>query len=121
LPRPLTERGAVLACPKSFVKLPEAASSLAARPHGRWAPLLESSPCSEHDDPEVPPMPDDPRLLTVVLESTDDLDREGVTYRRLLAARLKFEDQYEIQVCRQPLSTTAIQEILSTIASKYVI
>lgn len=66
-------------------------------------------------------MPDDPRLLTVVLESTDDLDREGVTYRRLLAARLKFEDQYEIQVCRQPLSTTTIQEILSTISSKYVI
>lgn len=66
-------------------------------------------------------MPDDPRLLTVVLESTEDLDREGVTYRRLLAARLKFEDKYDIRISRTALDTDSIRETLTDITSKYVV
>lgn len=61
-----------------------------------------------------------PRLLTIILECQGKLDREGVTYRRLLNARLKAEDQYNIHLHDGNLDTTSIHEYSRTIKSKYI-
>ncbi|MGO2311173.1 MAG: CDP-glycerol glycerophosphotransferase family protein [Brachybacterium tyrofermentans] len=66
-------------------------------------------------------MPADPLLLTVVLECPGELDREGVTYRRLLSARLKAEGQYAIHVCKDELDTRKLRELCRTLDSKYVV
>lgn len=84
---------------------------LKTRPHTYpWAP----------PNPEVSPMHPAPRLLTIILECQGKLDREGVTYRRLLNARLKAEDQYNIHLHDGNLDTTSIHEYSRTIKSKYI-
>lgn len=62
-----------------------------------------------------------PRLLTVVLECRGELDREGVTYRRLLSARLKAEDLYEIRFHQGPIDTPAIHKYSQKLKSRYVV
>ncbi|GAA1489408.1 CDP-glycerol glycerophosphotransferase family protein [Brachybacterium sacelli] len=63
----------------------------------------------------------DPLLLTVVLECTGELDREGGTYRRLLNARLKHEDQYALRVHDEELDTASIRALCDEIDSTYVV
>ncbi|APX33075.1 hypothetical protein BH708_10535 [Brachybacterium sp. P6-10-X1] len=63
----------------------------------------------------------DPPLLTVVLECAGELDREGVTYRRLLSARLKFEEQYALRIHPDELDTRTIRALCREIDSTYVV
>lgn len=60
-------------------------------------------------------------LLTIVLEESGLLDRESVMYRRLVAARLRSEELFEIRHVDGHLTTGGIATILDTIESKYVI
>ncbi len=61
------------------------------------------------------------RLLTVVIEATEPLDRESTTYRRLMAARLRWESEFTVHVIDEPLTTALITELCATVDSKYIV
>ncbi|BCW46642.1 CDP-glycerol glycerophosphotransferase family protein [Arthrobacter sp. StoSoilB5] len=65
-------------------------------------------------------MPDSSPLLTIVLEEPGTLDRESATYRRLLAARLRYESQLAVILVEEALTTHVVTRLCSTIESKYV-
>ena len=60
-------------------------------------------------------------LLTVVLEAPEVLDRESLTYRRLIAARLHWDAEFELLTVDRALSTIDIIDICKTISSDYVV
>jgi CDP-glycerol glycerophosphotransferase (TagB/SpsB family)/precorrin isomerase len=62
-----------------------------------------------------------PMLLTIVLESAEAIDRESEIYRRLLAAKLKYETLFQIHHAPHGLSTAQVQELVRGLDSKYVI
>lgn len=62
-----------------------------------------------------------PPLLTIVLETQGELDRESTTYRRLLAARLKYEALYTIEIRDEELSASDVARLCSRLESQYVV
>ena len=66
-------------------------------------------------------MADEARLLTIVLEESGRLDRESVMYRRLVSARLRSEDEFELLHVDEPLTTESISKLCASIDSKYVV
>jgi CDP-glycerol glycerophosphotransferase (TagB/SpsB family) len=72
-------------------------------------------------DPEDYLMPDSLPLLTVVFEEPGPLDRESATFRRLLAARLRYESQLRIVHVEETLTTKAITALCDSLESKYVV
>lgn len=60
-------------------------------------------------------------LLTVVIETSDALDKESTLYRRLMSARLRWEDSFAISVIDCPLTTARISEICAARPSKYIV
>lgn len=66
-------------------------------------------------------MPDSTPLLTIVLEAPGRLDRESVMYRRLIAAKLRYESQFSILHVEEPLTTQSIAKLCETIEAKYVV
>lgn len=66
-------------------------------------------------------MLDSSPLLTIVLEASGLLDRESVMYRRLIAARLRYETQFSILQVDEPLTTDRITRLSETIETKYVV
>lgn len=65
-------------------------------------------------------MPDSKPLLTIVL-GEPALDRESAIYRRLLAARLRYESQFTILHVEETLTTEVIAVLCGIIESKYVV
>lgn len=59
-------------------------------------------------------------LLTIVIEAEGDLDLESTTYRRLLAARLHWEDYYEVIVMRDELSAASVRQLCDGTHAKYI-
>lgn len=66
-------------------------------------------------------MPDSKPLLTIVLGEPGPLDRESAMYRRLLAARLRYETQFTILHVEETLTTEVIARLCGIIESKYVV
>ncbi|MFK0008712.1 CDP-glycerol glycerophosphotransferase family protein [Paenarthrobacter sp. NPDC090520] len=62
-----------------------------------------------------------PSLLTIVLEEPGTLDRESAMYRRLVAARLRFDAEFSILQATEPLTTRSIGRLCADITSKYVV
>lgn len=60
-------------------------------------------------------------LLTVVVETPSQLNRESEIYRNLASARLDWESRYSIVTSQQSLTTTVIADYLQTVKSKYII
>lgn len=60
-------------------------------------------------------------LLTVVFEAPKTLDRESTTYRRLIAARLHWDAEFELRIVDHTISTDDIIDICSSISSDYVV
>lgn len=66
-------------------------------------------------------MSENESLLTVVVEAVDKLDRESTTYRRLMSARLHWENFFEIRVVDTTLSAERIAELCNERPSKYIV
>src|SRR4029453_10899538 len=66
-------------------------------------------------------MLDSKPLLTIVLGEPGPLDRESAMYRRLLAARLRYESQFPILHVEETLTTEVIARLCGIIESKYVV
>ena len=66
-------------------------------------------------------MPDSKPLLTIVLGEPGPLDRESAIYRRLLAARLRYESQFTILHVEGTITTEVIARLCGIIESKYVV
>lgn len=66
-------------------------------------------------------MADQELLLTVVIEAPSPLDKESSIYRRLMAARLCWESQFQIQIIDFELTTTQLKEICEERPSKYIV
>ncbi len=60
-------------------------------------------------------------LLTVVLEAPETLDRESTTYRRLIAARLHWDAEFELRIVNHAISTKDIIDVCTTVSSDYVV
>ncbi|SMY01035.1 CDP-glycerol glycerophosphotransferase family protein [Brevibacterium antiquum] len=66
-------------------------------------------------------MQHEPVLLTVILETSANLDKESDTYRRLLAARLRWGSHYRIQILDREVTTTDIKRLCEQSDSKYFV
>lgn len=60
-------------------------------------------------------------LLTVVVEAVENLDKESTTYRRLMSARLHWENSFDIRVVETTLSVQRITELCNERPSKYIV
>ncbi|MGP0223780.1 CDP-glycerol glycerophosphotransferase family protein [Paenarthrobacter sp. NCHU4564] len=66
-------------------------------------------------------MPVTEPLLTIVLEAEEGLDRESVLYRRIVAARLRYENLFVLHHVREPLTTGSVARICESIETRYVV
>ncbi|MCU4298296.1 hypothetical protein D3I60_14655 [Brevibacterium permense] len=66
-------------------------------------------------------MPNPDLLLNVVIETSSLLDKESTTYRRIMAARLRWEHLFSIDVTEGRLTTTQLREICARRTSKYIV
>ena len=66
-------------------------------------------------------MQEQKKLLTIVYCTTNGVDREAPLYRRIMAAKLKHEDDFDIQLQMQDISTKIVKDILSSCDSKYIL
>lgn len=66
-------------------------------------------------------MPESPLLLTVFIETDGTLDKEGVTYRRLIGARLKWGKHFTLKTVPADLDTTTIRSLCQQADSDYVV
>lgn len=66
-------------------------------------------------------MDNEPTLLTIVINDSNKIDRESMTYRRILSARLQYESEFGVRVLEGPLTTERISQLCSELTSKYVI
>lgn len=61
------------------------------------------------------------KLLTIVFETSAELDRESEVYRRLISARLKYEAHFNLQVTSENLNTSSVRSIVGGLETKYVL
>ncbi|GAA1807487.1 CDP-glycerol glycerophosphotransferase family protein [Brevibacterium celere] len=66
-------------------------------------------------------MSDQETLLTVVIEAPEPLDRESTTYRRLLAARLQWQDHFNIVVHDKVIRTRDVADLCESSKSRYIV
>ncbi|SKC38944.1 CDP-glycerol glycerophosphotransferase family protein [Krasilnikoviella flava] len=62
-----------------------------------------------------------PTLLTVVVESDGPVDRESETYRRIVAARLRHEKYFAVEVLERPLTTGEVADLCARLTTTYVV
>ncbi|MFI2103070.1 CDP-glycerol glycerophosphotransferase family protein [Isoptericola sp. NPDC019693] len=62
-----------------------------------------------------------PTLLTVVIESDGPVDRESETYRRIVAARLRYEKYFAVEVLERPLTTAEVADLCARLDTTYVV
>lgn len=66
-------------------------------------------------------MADQELLLTVVIEAPLPLDKESSIYRRLVAARLRWESQLQIKIVDSELTTEEIKDLCEERSSRYIV